>query len=49
MSNEIITDEAIIEEVPSESGDQQLQRVEKVLPQNLTILPLQQRPVFPGL
>lgn len=49
MSNDIITDEEIIEEVQSESADQQLQRVENVLPQNLTILPLQQRPIFPGL
>ena len=49
MGNEIITDEEVIEEVQSEVDGQQLQKVENVLPQNLTILPLQQRPIFPGL
>ena len=41
------TTEAIIEEAQPEDG--KLQRVESSLPVHLTILPLSQRPIFPGL
>ncbi len=46
MTENLMTDEAI-ETVPQE--DTQLQVVDNVLPKNLTILPLGQRPIFPGL
>jgi ATP-dependent Lon protease len=49
MSENIITDEAVIEEAMAEQEGQELQKVEEMLPQNLTILPLSQRPIFPGL
>ena len=49
MAENIITDEEIIEEALAEQEGQELQKVEEMLPQNLTILPLSQRPIFPGL
>ncbi len=39
--------EELIEEISPEDG--KLQKVDKVLPSHLTILPLSQRPVFPGI
>ena len=49
MAKNIITDEEVIEEALTEQEGQELQKVEQVLPQNLTILPLSQKPIFPGL
>jgi len=49
MAENIITDGDVIEEALSDADGQQLQKVDNVLPQNLTILPLSQRPIFPGL
>lgn len=49
MSDELITDQHIIEEVMAETEGKSLQPTETFLPQHLTILPIQQRPVFPGL
>ncbi len=40
-------EEVLVEEVQPE--DQQVQRAEKALPKTLTILPLTQRPIFPGM
>jgi ATP-dependent Lon protease len=48
MAEDPITqEEPTIEEATA--GDGQLQIVENILPRNLTILPLTQRPIFPGL
>ncbi|NBC07809.1 MAG: endopeptidase La [Bacteroidetes bacterium] len=49
MAENIITDDEVIEEALTEQEGQELQKVEQVLPQNLTILPLSQKPIFPGL
>jgi ATP-dependent Lon protease len=43
----IVTDNDYTLEVKPEDG--QVQKVENVLPKHLTVLPLSQRPVFPGL
>jgi len=46
-NNNIFQQEDIMEDI--HPGEGKLQSVDNVLPTNLTILPLRQRPVFPGL
>jgi len=51
MSAETIHDPEIIEESggPQHAGSAQLVRADEVLPEQLTLLPLSNRPLFPGL
>lgn len=48
MSEDKLIEDEIIEEIATENG-QQLQVIDNVLPKHISILPLSQRPVFPGI
>lgn len=48
MEEDKLLHEEVIEEVTAENGTE-LQTIDKVLPTNLSILPLTQRPIFPGI
>ncbi len=48
MSEDKLLEDDFIEEVATTNG-QELQVIDKVLPKHISILPLSQRPVFPGI
>ncbi len=48
MAEDKLLDEEMVEDVSTDNG-RQLQVMDKVLPKHISVLPLSQRPIFPGI